>query len=312
MKKVIFFTVLCLNVMVLSVVPCIADTNTVPLRQTFENMGMEVEWSAPDNIVVKNGDCDMSFKVGSDVITTEEGEFYMEQAVRLEKNTTYIAENTVDLVKNLSLYHNAIVDAVQVEEQERLPLQSIDIAQEKVLVCTWNRYPESYVTGSEITLKYGDVWVFLADEVIKWGQQNGMAEDMVLRMEQLIGLPPQKGNTHFSMLWVNPKDLYRPSPDNEIDDNIAELDFPENATEEYKQWFDGNKKYSYEPHKYPWTRLGYTYDWSDNSTEYGLSEFIIKDGSKVVVEKTYSNEEFFEYITSSKENSINEGDSINE
>lgn len=297
MKKAIFVAVSCLNVMILCATPCMANNNTIPLRQTLENRSMEVEWSAPDNIVVKSGDFDASFKVGSDVITMDEGEFHMQQEVRLEKDTSYISEDSINLIENLILYHNAIVDAVDAEEEERLPLQSIDTTQEKVLVCTWNRYPESYVTGSEITLKYGDVWVFTADEVVKWGQQNGMAENMVLRMEQLIGLPPQKGNTHFSLLWVSPKDLYRPSPDNEIDDNIAELDFPENATEEYKQWFEGNKTYSYEPHKYPWTRLGYTYDWADNGTEYGLSEFILKDDSSAVVEKTYSNEEFFKYIT---------------
>lgn len=49
-----------------------------------------------------------------------------------------------------------------------------------------------------------------------------------------------------------------------------------------------------------------SYDWADNGTEYGLSEYILKNSSKAAVEKTYTNEEFFEYITtidySNKEN----------
>ena len=85
---------------------------------------------------------------------------------------------------------------------------------------------------------------------------------MYKRQEQLIGLPPQDGNTHFSVLRVNPADLYRPSRDNEIDDTQAELTFPEDATEEYKEWFESNAEYSYQPHRYPWTGLGYTYDLS--------------------------------------------------
>lgn len=62
-------------------------------------------------------------------------------------------------------------------------------------------------------------------------------------------------------------------------------------------WFAENAEYSYNPHRYPWTGLGYTYDWADNGTEYGLSEFILKNGAEVTVERTYTNEEFFEYIT---------------
>ena len=30
-----------------------------------------------------------------------------------------------------------------------------------------------------------------------------------------------------------------------------------------------------EDNRYPWTRLGYTYDWADNGKEYGLSESLI-------------------------------------
>lgn len=203
----------------------------------------------------------------------------------------------IELQKNLNLYDNAIIDAMTAEEDELFPLRAIDTTQDNVLVCTWNKYPDSYVDGSTVTLQYGDVWVFTLDEVKEWGKKNGMSENMTLRMEQLIGLPPQKGYTHFSLLWADPDDLFRPSRDNEIDDTEAELEFPENATQEYIEWFNSNAEYSYNPHRYPWTGLGYTYDWADSGTEYGLSEFIIKDGSQVTVEKTYTNSEFFEYIT---------------
>ena len=63
----------------------------------------------------------------------------------------------------------------------------------------------------------------------------------------------------------------------------------------YKAWFDDNIIWSYFDSAFPWTRLGYTYDWYDNGKEYGLSEFLIFSGAKVKIEYTYSVDEFVEF-----------------
>ena len=34
---------------------------------------------------------------------------------------------------------------------------------------------------------------------------------------------------------------------------------------------------------YPWTRLGYAYDWGNPQSEVGLSEFVIKKGALVQI-----------------------------
>ena len=47
---------------------------------------------------------------------------------------------------------------------------------------------------------------------------------------------------------------------------------------------------SYFDGKYPWTRLGYTYDWADNGEEYGLSEFVVRKNSEVKVAYTVDQE----------------------
>lgn len=61
----------------------------------------------------------------------------------------------------------------------------------------------------------------------------------------------------------------------------------------FKEWFDSNVTVSYsEDNPYPWTRLGYTYDWADNGKEYGLSEFLIFSGADATVEYTCSIDEF--------------------
>jgi hypothetical protein len=48
--------------------------------------------------------------------------------------------------------------------------------------------------------------------------------------------------------------------------------------------------------RYPWTRLGYTYDWGSSITEIGLSEFVIKKNSQIIVHEVYDNESYFEGI----------------
>ncbi len=68
--------------------------------------------------------------------------------------------------------------------------------------------------------------------------------------------------------------------------------------EEFELWFNDNIIGSYySEYLYPWTRLGYTYDWADNGTEYGLSEFLVVEGAVVTVEYTMTTEEFLAYIS---------------
>jgi len=38
---------------------------------------------------------------------------------------------------------------------------------------------------------------------------------------------------------------------------------------------------------YPWTRLGYTYDWGNPDSEVGLSEFVITAGATIKIENVY-------------------------
>ena len=70
----------------------------------------------------------------------------------------------------------------------------------------------------------------------------------------------------------------------------------------YKDWFDDNIIGSYFDSAYPWTRLGYTYDWANNGTEYGLSEFLIFSGAEVTIEYTYSIDQFIEFAKNVKYN----------
>jgi len=154
-----------------------------------------------------------------------------------------------------------------------------------VLVVTWTDY-RGYddKVGQQMVLGR-EVWVTTVPEVRQFaGQING---DPALRLEQLLGLPPHSGKTRFVELWVKPGDLFRPSADPEISDHESELDFPVSSrfvsvSPSHKDWYNRLKQVSYGEQGYPWTRLGYTYDWGRDD-HIGLSEFVVAKGAVVTV-----------------------------
>jgi hypothetical protein len=152
-----------------------------------------------------------------------------------------------------------------------------------VLVVTWTKYTSSYPVNGTVNTSWGDVWVTVAPEIQTFFHNHVNTNlNATIRTAELLGMPANTSNTAFVELWVNPQSLFRPAPDNEITDTTAGLTFPANATTQYKTWFNNNIIYSYYPMKYPWTRLGYTYDWG-SSNHVGLSEFILTQNSTVTV-----------------------------
>lgn len=206
-----------------------------------------------------------------------------------------------------ALYASAVKDAAFAEPEEILPLVSLtredplvtwDEAGERVLLCTWHNYPESYPAGETVTLEWGTVWAFTPDELAqKYKAEAGRVSDWDLRLKQLIGFSPDSQHSTFTTFWVNPSDICRPAcqPDPFSGNMQTQLD-PASAREGYVDWFNENILSSYFYGAYPWTRLGYTYDWADNGNEYGLTEFLIRQGAEVEVADTRTTEEFLAEI----------------
>lgn len=202
------------------------------------------------------------------------------------------------------LYEAAILDAVVADSNEICTtLVSITPANNSlswrgtgdsswVLVSTWTKYVSSYPVGDTITLAWGETWVTVPYEFKQWCATNHPSPDSTLRIEQLLGLPPNKGYTHFIELWVRPGDLFRPTPDCEITDSRAELSLPPMVDSTFRAWFNSNIIYSYFPPLFPWTRLGYTYDWGNSQSETGLSEFVIRRNCQVIVNAVYTTSEY--------------------
>ncbi len=164
----------------------------------------------------------------------------------------------------------------------------------QLLVATWTTHRSYFpAPGTTFRERY-PVWVTAAPELARFCAQHDAEQTgtpLPRRLEQLLGLPPDSGHQFVVELWVNPADLFRPTADPEITDGEAELAFPEvrgylSVSADYRAWYERTAAARYRPPRgpaYPWTRLGYTYDWGNPRSRVGLSEFVIRPGSTLTV-----------------------------
>jgi hypothetical protein len=116
-------------------------------------------------------------------------------------------------------------------------------------------------------------------------------------------------------MYVSPANLFRPSADPEITDHESEISFPADGYRKfddtilvysempcdtrycnsctssgkcgmtsYKNWYTNRRTYIYSQtpvsSPYPWTALGYTYDWGNPTPpHFGVSEFVVNTGA---------------------------------
>lgn len=152
-----------------------------------------------------------------------------------------------------------------------------------VLCLIFTRYNSSYPANSTVVTWWGETWVTVVPDLKQFFEMNvGPGENRTLRTLQLLGLPWDSKNQYFVEAYVQPKDLFRPAGDNEIDDATAGMTLPPNATSAYKAWFNGNIIYSYFPKNFPWSRMGYTFDWGSTS-HIGLSEYVLRQNATIYV-----------------------------
>lgn len=217
------------------------------------------------------------------------------------------------VTQNDFLYQEAINDAIIADEDEVLPIIEItkdsdDViwneSGDKVLLLNFNKYPDSYPDGENVEIQWGYVWTSSAKEFLDWYSEDNNSQevdDWSLRIKQLLGMDESSENTHMTAMWVDPTDLIRPAYVTDITKQMkSDFDSEKPESEEYTAWFNENAVYSYCENTYPWTRLGYTYDWADNGVEYGLSEFLINDRAIVEVEFTKTIDDFIKWVEANK------------
>jgi hypothetical protein len=115
----------------------------------------------------------------------------------------------------------------------------------------------------------------------------------------LLGLHPGSKFDNFVVMTVTEGQIFRPTanPDPKTPLPCSEPTpvncgeaFPDGVSDAHLHWIANKMLSSYVisessqiPDGYPWTRLGYTYDWKPGANKYGASEYVILPGSKLNV-----------------------------
>ena len=199
-----------------------------------------------------------------------------------------------------AIYVDAIRRAAVVAPDDVLTLRPLVAAADgTVTVTTWafcrgaggaNRCGD-YVPG-RVTLTW-DAWV-VADEEFA-AACRGLHGNLDTRISQLLGLPAprvplpddavERQFVTFSAVPI--ASVFRPCTDPRVDTDRCSTalpaSLPGNAPPEFYRWFTNQAMSSWQipaagqaPAGYPWSRLGYTYNWDPAAkTRYGVSEYVI-------------------------------------
>lgn len=177
-------------------------------------------------------------------------------------------------------------------------IDTIIRGEQYVKMVSWKNNPSYWKkdTFANVGAKYA-VWVTVAPFIQQRCKVYFRKEkDPDMRLRQLLGLQPFAVQTDFVEIWVRPADLFRPCPDPETTDTECNLDLPADVSDDHRQWFNQIRAVQYNDcndtqfnkYGYPWTQLGYTYDWNpQNTTHVGLSEFVIKSNAEIFIRGIY-------------------------
>jgi hypothetical protein len=166
-----------------------------------------------------------------------------------------------------------------------------------VTLTDWNGYKPGMnaLSGNRF------VWVTVVPEV-----QNickGFKACRLLKLRELLGQPPASGTFTFVVMSVDVNDLFRPTPDpatgtlfpcSDTSKPDCGASFPQGLYDlDHKLWIADNLLGLYREGGYPWTHLGYTYNWAPDAKDiYGASEYVIRGGTTVRVLKVIGIDEY--------------------
>jgi hypothetical protein len=126
-------------------------------------------------------------------------------------------------------------------------------------------------------------FVLIQDYLVKQNKTgSNLSSGISYRLKQYLGLKPNSNYTNFVEIWVNPKDLIRPCLSSKVQVNDPQCT---------------NDPPHPDKNGYPFTGLGYTYDWGNSNTDIGASEFIVRKDAIVTIHDIKSTSEYLQGLT---------------
>jgi len=171
----------------------------------------------------------------------------------------------------------------------------------KLLVVSWKAQKsyEHFLKPYSKTSDNADyaVWVTAAPQVQKFCQAFVASDAQMdqakleLRLKQFLGLNPDWSYDVFVEMWVSPEYMFRPCVDPEISDTTCDLNFDKEVPNvknipDYQAFYRDLYFKSFRSSTgVPWTGLGYTYDWGNQKTPQGASEYILVPETPYQIER---------------------------
>ena len=182
-------------------------------------------------------------------------------------------------------------------EQPGLQWQTDEAGEAWVQLVTWTDW-DGYraQVGQSVPLGRA-IWVTAAPEVQAACRDFGLTGSaLTTRLEQYLGIRPGAGKPYFVTLWARPSTVVRPCADPDVSAAACEpTDVATDVhigTHDHRAWFDDLRARSYGEGGYPWTRLGYTYDWAPGADERGASEFVVPAETTVRIASFTTTDEY--------------------
>jgi hypothetical protein len=183
-----------------------------------------------------------------------------------------------------------------------------------IQVATWIREAQlgTYRDSGGAWLKQapGEIWVTVEPYLQKFctafvAAHGSDREQLTLRLEQRLGVPPVSNKTTFLEIRLNRPSadvIFRPCMNPATNSTNCPLGPPPgNVSETHKNWIYQQYYSSYGQARlssFPWTSLGYTFDWAPSAQgdgqfqRFGESEFVIRKGAPLEIVRAVDTAEY--------------------
>ncbi|MDH5603918.1 MAG: hypothetical protein OEY51_08260 [Cyclobacteriaceae bacterium] len=206
----------------------------------------------------------------------------------------------LDSLYQVAVKDAQIIEAIEVDtltivsrDNDMLEFRTIN-KKEYVKAVTWiddeveNLYKEALQEhSSELVPKSGiELWLSLYPELQNFcaGVEVTTEEDLILRMKQKLGLPHTGQNSLIAEIWVPVESIKRPCLNTDVKDTLCFVEMSVNVERsEYHEWYFAQRADVRKKGTFPFTGLGYTYDWAPGASEFGLSEFVLIGNGKEAI-----------------------------
>jgi hypothetical protein len=193
-----------------------------------------------------------------------------------------------------NVYERAVIDSAVYQRWNVRPLHPL-VADEHGQVLVAMVTSKDGKVGDTMTAGTYGMWVTGVPEVQTICR--AFRGDVPMQLRQLLGLPPDADVPRVITLKVAIADIFRPAPDDSTNtpfpcqpqpDTTLPANcgnaFPSTTTPSHYQWMAVETLYLHAiPNGYPWTHLGYTYNWAPGADRYGASEYVIRGNAKGVI-----------------------------